>query len=133
MNILITGCAGFIGNAAWKRLENKYKLIGIDNLSRETAVAPVFDSIQHHLFFVEDINNIDDLPMPLPKLDAIIHLAAQVSVTQSVNEPIEDMKTNAEGTLRMCMLAQKHDCKLIYSSTNKVYGDKINYENFKIF
>lgn len=123
MNILITGCAGFIGNAAWKRLENKYKLIGIDNLSRETAVAPVFDSIQHHLFFVEDINNIDDLPMPLPKLDAIIHLAAQVSVTQSVNEPIEDIKTNAEGTLRMCMLAQKHDCKLIYSSTNKVYGE----------
>ncbi len=69
MNILITGCAGFIGNATWKRLENKYKLIGIDNLSRETAVAPVFDSIQHHLFFVEDINNVDNLPIPLPKLE----------------------------------------------------------------
>ena len=31
--------------------------------------------------------------------------------------------TNAEGTLRMCMLAKEHGCKLIYSSTNKVYGE----------
>jgi CDP-paratose 2-epimerase len=121
MNILMTGCAGFIGNVAWRRLEKKYKLIGIDNLSRETAVAPVLDSIQHHLFYVEDINDIEKVN--LPKLDAIIHLAAQVSVTQSVIDPIDDIRTNAEGTLRMCMLAKEHDCKLIYASTNKVYGE----------
>ena len=123
MNILITGCAGFIGNVLWRRLEKKYRLIGIDDLSRETALPPVLDSVQHHLFFVENICSIDKIPLPLPKLDAIIHLAAQVSVTQSVLDPVADMKTNAEGTLRMCVLAQEHDCKLIYSSTNKVYGE----------
>jgi CDP-paratose 2-epimerase len=121
MNILITGCAGFIGNALWKRLEKKYHLIGIDNLSRETAIPPIIDSLQHHLFYLEDINNIDNIE--LPKLDAIIHLAAQVSVVQSVIDPIGDLRTNSEGTLRLCLLAKKHECKLIYASTNKVYGE----------
>ena len=122
MNILITGCAGFIGAALWCRFEKKYNLVGIDNLSRKTSIPPVIDSLQSHLFFLEDINNIENLPMPLPKLDAIIHLAAQVSVVESVVDPIADIRINAEGTLRMCMLAKKHNCKLIYSSTNKVYG-----------
>lgn len=121
MNILITGCAGFIGNALWKRWERKYRLIGVDDLSRETSVAPVVDSMQHHLFYVEDVCNIDTVS--LPKLDLIVHLAAQVSVVNSLIDPIRDMHTNVEGTLRLCMLAKKHECKMIYSSTNKVYGE----------
>lgn len=121
MNILITGCAGFIGNALWKRWEKKHRLLGIDDMSRETSVAPVVDSMQHHLFYVEDVCNIDSIS--LPKLDLIVHLAAQVSVVNSLTDPICDMKTNIEGTLRLCMLAQKHECKMIYSSTNKVYGE----------
>ena len=123
MNILITGCAGFIGNVAWNRWCKKYRLIGIDDLSRETAISPIIDSLQHHLFYVNDINNINDIT--LPKLDAIVHLAAQVSVVNSLIDPIRDIRTNAEGTLRMCMLAKKHECKLIYSSTNKVYGELV--------
>ena len=126
MNILITGCAGFIGNAAWRHLEKKHNLVGVDNLSRKTSIPPIIDSLQPHLFFLEDINNIENLPMQLPKLDAIIHLAAQVSVVESVLDPITDIKTNAEGTLRMCMLAKEHNCKLIFSSTNKVYGELEN-------
>lgn len=123
MNILITGNAGFIGNALWNRWKNKYILFGIDNLSRETSKPPIIDSLQPHLFFLEDINNVEKLPLPLPKLDAIVHLAAQVTVTQSLLDPFSDFKTNAEGTLRMCLLAKEHGCKLIYSSTNKVYGE----------
>lgn len=125
MNILITGNAGFIGNALWDRWKDKYTLIGIDNLSRETSISPIIDSLQPHLFFLEDVNNIDNLPLNLPKLDLIVHLAAQVAVTHSLIDPISDFKTNAEGTLRMCLLAKKHQCKLIYSSTNKVYGELI--------
>jgi len=121
MNILITGCAGFIGNALWKRWEKKYRLLGIDDMSRETSIAPVVDSMKHHLFYVEDVCNIDSIS--LPKLDLIVHLAAQVSVVNSMIDPILDMHTNIEGTLRLCMLAQKHGCKFIYASTNKVYGE----------
>lgn len=123
MNVLVTGCAGFIGNELWKRWQRKYRLLGIDDLSRETSVAPIVDSLQHHLFYVEDICNIDSIP--LPQLDLIVHLAAQVSVVNSLIDPIRDMHTNAEGTLRLCMLAQKHGCKMIYSSTNKVYGELV--------
>jgi len=121
--ILITGAAGFIGNVAWKRLEKKCKLIGIDNLSRDISMPPMIDSLQHHLFFHEDINNLDQLPLPLPPLDGIIHLAAQTSVVDSMEDPLDDLKSNIEGTLRLCMLAQKNNCKLIYASTNKVFGD----------
>ena len=39
MNILITGCAGFIGNAVWRHLEKKHNLVGIDNL-REKPLHP---------------------------------------------------------------------------------------------
>ena len=70
---------------------------------------------------VEDVCNIDGISFP--KLDLIVHLAAQVSVVNSLIDPIRDMRTNVEGTLRLCMLAQKHGCKMIYSSTNKVYGE----------
>lgn len=124
MNILMTGCAGFIGNALWKRWQSKYRLIGIDDMSRETSISPIIDSLQHHLFYLNDINEIDSLS--LPKFDLIVHLAAQVSVVQSLIDPIGDLRTNAEGTLRMCMLAKKNKCKLIYSSTNKVYGELQN-------
>lgn len=126
MNVLVTGCAGFIGNALWKRWERKYRLLGIDDLSRETSVAPIIDSMQHHLFYVEDICNVDSIP--LPKLDLIVHLAGQVSVVNSLIDPVRDMHTNTEGTLRMCMLAQKNRCPLIYSSTNKVYGELCGLE-----
>ncbi len=122
MNILVTGCAGFIGNILWKRLQEKYTLIGIDNLSREISIMP--EKKLGQLLFLEDINNINTIN--LPKLDAIIHLAAQVSVVNSLEDPLGDLRTNAEGTLKMCLLAKKHNCKLIYSSTNKVFGELID-------
>ena len=121
--ILITGAAGFIGNVVWKRLEKKYRLIGIDNLSKKTSIPPVIDSLQSHMFFLEDINNLDKIPMPLPPLEAIIHLAAQTSVVESVVDPLGDLRSNAEGTLRLSMLARQNNCKMIYASTNKVFGD----------
>lgn len=121
MNILITGCAGFIGNNLWRRWEKKYNLVGIDDFSRETAVWSDLPPDSCHLFYANDICDIDHIQ--LPKLDAIVHLAAQVSVVQSLSDPLRDMHTNVEGTLRLCLLARKHNCKLIYSSTNKVYGE----------
>jgi len=121
MNILITGCAGFIGSALWSRWASKYRLIGIDDLSRPTSNPPIIDSLQHHLFFREDILNVGNLP--LPKLDFIVHLAGQVSVVASLSDPIRDSLVNCHGTLLLCLLAKRHGCPLIYSSTNKVFGE----------
>ena len=134
-NILITGAAGFIGNALWKRWGDKYNLIGLDDMSRETAIAPRPTPQRESILFFKDSLYSEDpffekiISSSGDPLDAIIHLGAQVSVTDSVKDPIRDCRTNIEGTLRMCMLAQKYKCKLIYSSTNKVFGSLENVKS----
>ena len=44
-NILITGAAGFIGHQLWKKLEKKYKVYGVDDLSSKPVIAPPKDLI----------------------------------------------------------------------------------------
>jgi CDP-paratose 2-epimerase len=57
--------------------------------------------------------------------DVVIHLAAQVAVTTSVQCPRDDFETNAIGTLNLLESVRKSKTRpiLLYSSTNKVYGD----------
>ena len=65
--------------------------------------------------------------------DLIYHFAAQVAVTKSVTSPISDFKINAEGTFNIARTAYDHNISLIYSSTNKVYGDNVNNVPIKEF
>lgn len=59
------------------------------------------------------------------KVEAVLHLAAQVAVTTSVENPTEDFEINALGTFNMLEAVRKSRNKpsFIYSSTNKVYGE----------
>jgi CDP-paratose 2-epimerase len=59
------------------------------------------------------------------KFDLILHLAAQVAVTTSVDNPYEDFEINALGTLNLLEATRRYcpDATFIYSSTNKVYGE----------
>jgi len=119
MNILITGHCGFIGTEAWHYFKNKgYNVYGVDNLSRSTSVF-----IDDKNSYTLDINYLLKNDLNLPKIDWIIHLAAQVSVVDSINDPYHDFKCNAEGTFNVVQFAKKHNSKIIYSSTNKVFGD----------
>lgn len=117
MNILITGHCGFIGTASWNYfVKNNYNVYGIDNLCRKTSV-----KIEDKQSFILDINDIDKLNVP--KIDWIIHLAAQVSVVDSNTDPLTDFLYNAFGTFKVVQFAKKHNASIIYSSTNKVFGD----------
>ena len=125
-NVLITGNTGFKGSwlSMWLNSlganvfglgllpQKKNDLFNLLNLQKDNNCS------------FSDIRNKDECKNIIKSADPeiIIHLAAQVSVVESVVDPIADIRINAEGTLRMCMLAKKHNCKLIYSSTNKVYG-----------
>lgn len=120
MRALVTGCCGFIGYHLCRALvrDGSWEVIGIDSLVRNYPLVVLPDSFE---FIKEDVCNIHKIP--LPNVDFVFHLAAQVSVTRSVTSPMYDFRANAEGTFRVAQWAREHDCmKFIYASTNKVYG-----------
>src|SRR5216684_3308195 len=95
--MLITGAAGFIGNVACQHYRDRFYVIGVDNMSRETAVRP--EGIEE--FYVEDATNYPFLTRPHLGLHntiwggVVLHLAGQVSVTESLKFPVRDMENNA--------------------------------------
>ena len=111
--ILITGGAGFIGShIADIFTKNNYKTIIADNLSTGKKENINSDSI----FYNIDIKNYNDI-------EYIIHLAAQVSVPNSIRNPINDAYENIIAALNIIELAKKYNVKkIIVSSTAAVYG-----------
>lgn len=131
MRIVITGGAGFIGcNAASYYLAKNAEVIVFDNLSRKNTDKNLtwLKSLGGKLTFIKgDLRKTSDVAKLigfLSSADAVLHLAAQVAVTTSVINPREDFEINAMGTFNLleAMRAAKSTAKLIYSSTNKVYG-----------
>src|SRR3990167_2070329 len=135
-SILITGGTGFIGsNLASYFLKKKYKVVVLDNFSRKGSVANEkwLKGIKGDLRIVKADVTTDRtiLQREVNQTDAVIHLAAQVAVTTSVENPRNDFIINALGTLNVLEAIRKSKNKppIIYSSTNKVYG---GMENTKI-
>jgi len=129
MKILITGGCGFIGtNFAEYFIEKGHDVTLLDNLSRRGS-AENLEWIQKKYpqtrFVKADIRTDNEiLEKELPAQDAIYHLAAQVAVTTSVENPREDFEINVVGTLNVLEALRKYEAKpvLIFASTNKVYG-----------
>ncbi len=116
--VLITGGLGQVGYYVYLRLRDKYQIVIIDNKSN-----PKVDTPEDVLFFEEDIQNLTKIEN-LPKLDYIIHCAAQISSEKSVLNPIQDANINILGTLNLLELAR--GCKLkkfIHISSAATYGD----------
>ncbi len=130
-NYLITGGAGFIGtNYAARLLERGDKVTIFDNLSRAGTprnIEWLKDTYGEDAFnlIVEDVRDADALLAPAAEADVVLHLAAQVAVTTSVIDPRDDFEVNALGTLNVLEAARQAPGRpiVIYSSTNKVYGD----------
>jgi CDP-paratose 2-epimerase len=144
LKILITGGAGFIGcNAVLNFMRLGHDVIVIDNLSRKGTKSNLdwlkengqFEFIKGDL---RDYSALKNIFQKHKDLDVVLHLAGQVAVTTSVISPREDFEINALGTLNILEAiretystgGKKGNCvvsedspKLIYSSTNKVYGN----------
>lgn len=129
--ILITGGCGFIGtNAAVRFRDLGYLVTVLDNFSR-------IGSPDNRKYLEQeggiDIIELDIVPEPerlsaLVKergFDAIIHTAAQVAVTSSITDPMNDFKQNVLGTLHVLEAARGSEKKphVLFTSTNKVYGE----------
>jgi CDP-paratose 2-epimerase len=128
---IITGGAGFIGsNAASRYLRKGHHVVVVDNLCREGVEKNLeWLRSQGSLEFVRlDVRSATELAELFCKhrdADQVLHLAAQVAVTTSVTAPREDFEINALGTFNVLEAARQAGIKapLLYSSTNKVYGE----------
>jgi UDP-glucose 4-epimerase len=119
--ILVTGGAGFIGFHLCKRLSKLTTDLTIyDNLS-SGKIDNVKD-VPKAKFVKGDILDLQKL-CSMEKSDLIYHLAAQVVVPYSMENPVEDFETNARGTLNVLEKARKNDAKLVFSSSAAVYGN----------
>lgn len=129
--ILITGGAGFIGTNYTSHLLSQGKQVAIyDDLSRKGAprnIAWLRETYGDDSFnLIEaDVRDAKSLANATQEIDLIIHLAAQVAVTTSVDDPRNDFEINALGTFNVLEAARGsgRNPVVIYASTNKVYGD----------
>jgi UDP-glucose 4-epimerase len=119
--ILVTGGAGFIGfHLTKKLLELGADVTTYDNLSNST-MQNVKDNPKAK-FVKGDILDFKKL-CSLPKFDVIFHLAAQVVVPYSMENPTVDFETNARGTLNVLEKARKDKARFLFASSAAVYGN----------
>jgi CDP-paratose 2-epimerase len=128
--LLITGGAGFLGiNAATHFHRAGWTVTLFDNLSRpgsEHNLAWARKELGTTLGFRRaDVRVAAALTDAVRGQDAIIHLAAQVAVTKSLDAPVADFEVNAGGTLNLleAIRAEAPTAVVLHASTNKVYGE----------
>jgi len=119
--ILVTGGAGFIGYHLCKKLSSLASNLTIyDNLS--SGKMENVKDVPNAKFVKGDILDLKKLGS-LEKADLIYHLAAQVVVPYSMENPLIDFETNAKGTVQVLEKTRKDDAKLVFASSAAVYGN----------
>jgi UDP-glucose 4-epimerase len=124
---LVTGAAGFIGSTLVDRLlADGHSVVGVDDLStgRSTNVGPAerhdgFEFVKADIVDADLIGLLTDT-----KPEAVFHLAAQISVKHSVDDPSFDSSVNVVGTVRLAEAARKAGVRKVVhtSSGGSVYG-----------
>ena len=124
MKILITGGAGYIGSHLVKQLgeESLHEIFVLDNLSTGFR-----DLILYGEFIKADLNDFDLIDRIFEKyrFDAVIHFAASLIVSESVENPLKYYLNNTANTANLIKTCLKYNVnRFIFSSTAAVYGEK---------
>jgi CDP-paratose 2-epimerase len=134
MKYLITGGCGFLGsNISSEILRRGDDLVVFDSLYRFGSYQNLewLKSQGEFEFIHGDIRNANDVERTIQshKPDVIYHLAGQVAMTTSIADPRMDFEVNVGGSFNLLNAVRLHapECTIIYSSTNKVYGDLEQY------
>ena len=142
-SILITGGAGFIGSHLIRRLLKYHPRTNITNLDLLTYAGNLenlndCDNALNYQFIKGDINEkilINDL-FKNNHFDAVIHLAAESHVDNSIKDPLRFAQTNIQGTLNLLEVARKHwvnniqEKRFYHISTDEVFGSLGKKEKF---
>lgn len=142
--VLVTGAGGLIGYSVCKSfLKNKTRVIGIENDTRKFLFGSS-GSIKNNIIELKknknfilinaDIRNKEKIFQIFSKynIQLVVHSAAQPSHDWSAKDPMVDFSINTVGTINLleAVRIKKKNCKFIFLSTNKVYGDSVNYLKF---
>ena len=126
---LITGGAGFVGtNTADRLLRAGQRVRILDDLSRRGVERNLRWLEREHgdrlQVEVADLRDERALRRSVLGVSRILHFAAQVAVTTSLDEPLADAGVNLNGTLALLETARHHApaAPFVFTSTNKVYG-----------
>lgn len=122
MNFLITGAAGFLGSALANHLSREgHQVRGVDDLSTgdPQALAPDVH------FTRGDVNDRPKLWTLLQEVDVVYHLAARVSVPESILYPRDYNSVNVGGTVALMEAMRDVGVRrVVLASSGAVYGDK---------
>lgn len=129
--ILITGGFGFLGTNVAEEIisKQKGKLFILDNFQKESSKKnkEYLESKGYFRFFQSDIRDSSQVEKVIKEIrpDVILHFASQVAMTTSISNPRLDFEVNALGTFNLVDAVRKHSPNsiILFSSTNKVYGD----------
>ena len=139
MNILITGCAGFIGNSLTQKLlkkNKKIKIIGLDNLNSFYSVQlkkkrlSLIKKFKNFKFYKVDLLEKKKLEniFKKNKIDIIYNFAAQAGVRYVSSHPEKFLGSNIHGFHNLIEVSKKYKIKkFFYASSSSVYGDKNSY------
>ncbi len=126
--LLITGGAGFIGSNLADRLATEGENVLIyDSLARPGVELNLDWLRKRHprriAVVIADVRNTADVRDAVCDAAGVFHLAAQVAVTTSLQDPREDFEVNLLGTLNVLEALRHSRVPCVFASTNKVYGD----------
>jgi UDP-glucuronate 4-epimerase len=132
MNVLVTGCAGFIASHVCRQLaERGDHVVGVDSLNdaydtriKDWRLRNLSDAgiIEAHRADIGDVDAMGRL-FAENSFDAVINLAARAGVPQSLSNPAEYYRSNTLGTLELLELCRNNDVgKFVLSSTSSAYG-----------
>ena len=128
--ILVTGGAGFIGsNIADALASQGHPVLIYDSLARAGVERNLAWLKQRHGSLIShihaDIRDRHELERAVSEAAAVFHMAAQVAVTTSLDDPRDDFEVNIGGTFNLLEALRRKAAAtpVVFASTNKVYGD----------
>ena len=128
--VLVTGAAGFIGSHVCEALLARGETVtGIDNLdsyyspAEKRANVAALQARPGFSFHEFDVRDADGWAPVVAGIDRIVHLAALAGVRASVDQPLEYVAVNVDGTVRVLAAAVQAGVRqLVLASTSSVYG-----------
>jgi len=132
MQVIVTGCAGFIGSHLTERLlAEGWQVLGIDNFDdfydpqvKRRNIRTCLESDRFEILEA-DIRDVVAMEKALAHgADVIVHLAARAGVRPSIEKPLLYADVNVNGTITLLESARKHRIgKFVFGSSSSVYGN----------
>jgi CDP-paratose 2-epimerase len=141
---IVTGSGGLIGSESVRHFAGLgFDVIGLENDMRAQFFGPEASTSQNTEELKAEVDTFRSLELDIRDVDGvqrlfaehgarielIVHTAAQPSHDWAASDPFTDFTVNANGTLNLLQAARNHcpDAPFVFTSTNKVYGDRPNF------